>query len=273
MPFHKCSLCSYTSHEYTEFTLHMRSHDGEGPSYCSVCGRYLYCRNGSGTAGRRTNSDPPANPGNLHEAAVNGLLDHVKDFLSKGADINSKHGNSTALIKAAEKGHLNVMHHLIHAGANVNLPDSYGITALLASIFAEVEFDIKKEMVITLLHAGANPNIGMLHHSNVYSTLEIKPMAQKSPAIGRAAFIGAPDIAAACLAHGARQLHAGSMFCCYGPNVSDETKEAFQEVLNNPLSLENQAIRVIRSHIMNKDDISELPLPPPIKKRCLSLHL
>ncbi len=273
MPSHKCHLCGYTCHEYIEFALHIRSHDGEGPSHCSVCGRPLYRRNRPGTAGSRTNNAPPANPKNLHEAAAKGLLDHVKDFLSKGEDINGRRFlDATALIKAIEKGHLDVMHHLIHAGANINLANAFGVTPLLEAICANLAFDIRKEMVITLLHAGANPNIGILPASVVYLNPIIME-AMESPAIVRAASIGAPDIAAACLAHGARQVNACSISCCYGSNVSDETKGAFQEVLNNPLSLENQAIRVIRSHIMNKDDISELPLPPPIKKRCLSLYL
>ena len=274
MPSHKCHLCGYTCHEYTDFTLHMRSHDGGGLSHCSVCGRYLYRRNSQGTAGSRTNNAPPANPENLHEAAAKGLLDHVKDFLSKGEDINGRRFlNATALIKATEKGHLDVMHHLIHAGANINLTDAFGVTPLMGAMYANLAFDIRKEMVITLLHAGANPNIGLLPVSVFSSSPIINEKAIESPAIARAAFVGAPDIAAACLAHGARQLHADSMFDCYGSDVPDETKGVFQGLLNNPLSLENQAIRLIRSRIMNKDDISELPLPPLIKKRCLSLYL
>ena len=67
----------------------------------------------------------------LHLAAQQGNLVQVHSHINK-YDINAKGGNDeTALLKAAEKGHLEVVQLLLGFNPDVNLPNEYGITALI----------------------------------------------------------------------------------------------------------------------------------------------
>ena len=80
---------------------------------------------------RAAATDPSLNDG-LREAARHGDLAAVKTLLAKGAEVNSAtEFGATALIFAADSGHVEIVKALIDGGADVNLKDStYGSTAI-----------------------------------------------------------------------------------------------------------------------------------------------
>ncbi len=244
MTTYTCDQCQFTTSLRFELELHkIKSHNTS--FHCEVCGRFLPISTFDKLTYQKKRED--LDPENIHQAAMLGSVNLLKDYLSKGADINAKdkrHSQSTPLMYAARVGHLAVLHYLIHNGANVNIVDNVGDTAILKSIKGNKKNDIKKETVLALLYAGANPNLGKwLHFGNI---------------IDQAAKMGDPDFAATCIAYGARQVHASELF--YGHTVPPETKEKFQALLNNPLSLESLATRLVRSCVGTRDP-SELPLP------------
>lgn len=88
----------------------------------------------------------------LTDAATNGQVDVVKDLLAKGADVNAKFGDMTALMWAAQNGHADVVRVLLDK-ADVNAKDKDGDTALILAVqfgFADV--------VRVLLAKGADVN-------------------------------------------------------------------------------------------------------------------
>ena len=67
----------------------------------------------------------------IWEAAKQGDVDAVKQFIVDGEDVNAKdHRGSTPLLKAAYKGHKEVAELLIAEGADVNAKDDARITPL-----------------------------------------------------------------------------------------------------------------------------------------------
>ena len=77
-------------------------------------------------------ADPPDVNAGLRDAATKGNLETVKDFLSKGAAVDgATEFGATALIFAADRGHLEVVRTLIEHGADVNHKDAtYGSTPI-----------------------------------------------------------------------------------------------------------------------------------------------
>jgi ankyrin repeat protein len=67
----------------------------------------------------------------LRNAAVNGKLDDLKDFIELGANIdaNDNSQKKTALHYALEKEHMLCVHWLIEHGANYNIADALNTTA------------------------------------------------------------------------------------------------------------------------------------------------
>jgi hypothetical protein len=107
---------------------------------------------------------PQSRPGiGLHEAALTGNLQAVRQGIEAGADLNAKDpsGGSSPLIIAATFGRTEVAKALIAAGADVNQQNNDGSTALLtAALFCH------SEIVEALLAAGADKRI----RSNTGST-------------------------------------------------------------------------------------------------------
>ena len=88
-------------------------------------------------------------------AARYGYLDIIKLLLKAGANPNIKDSSgNTALIWVSINGHLNIVRLLLKAGANPNIKDSNGNTALTRAS-RHGHLDIVK----LLLKAGADPNI------------------------------------------------------------------------------------------------------------------
>jgi hypothetical protein len=91
----------------------------------------------------------------LLKAAEGGDTAAIVSLLDKGADINGRadiyNRNETALIRAADSGKDEVVKLLLARGANPNVPDSYGGTALMYAV-------AHATTVKALLEAGADVN-------------------------------------------------------------------------------------------------------------------
>ncbi len=93
----------------------------------------------------------------LMNAAYAGDLEHVRQLLAAGADVNAKdEGGWTALMKACynaeqKRGYAEVVQALIDVGADIEAPIGYGVRPLmLAAGYGEAD------VVDTLLKAGAD---------------------------------------------------------------------------------------------------------------------
>jgi NAD(P)-dependent dehydrogenase (short-subunit alcohol dehydrogenase family) len=97
---------------------------------------------------------PPS--GGLHQAALEGNLEAVRQHIAAGAELNEKEpsGGSSPLIIAATFGHTEVASVLIEAGADVDQRNNDGSTALLTAAFL-----CRAEIVAALLAAGADKSI------------------------------------------------------------------------------------------------------------------
>ena len=85
----------------------------------------------------------------LHLASFNGNIQIVERLLKLGLNINSKDGNGigrTPLIWVAEIGDLNMLRLLILNGANINLADEEGFTAMDTAV-GEGHISIVKELI------------------------------------------------------------------------------------------------------------------------------
>ncbi|MDX8411801.1 MAG: ankyrin repeat domain-containing protein [Mariprofundaceae bacterium] len=87
------------------------------------------------------------------KAASSGDEDAIKQALSLGVDVNAKDAaRNTVLHLAVKYGHVNIMHLLIEAGADLNARNDFDSTPLHLT---EKNIDT----IRILLEAGANPNI------------------------------------------------------------------------------------------------------------------
>ena len=83
----------------------------------------------------------------LLNAAKNGDLEVVNALIEKGADINLANKDGyTALILAAKYGHLGVVNALIEKGADINLVNEFGNTALMLAA-KEGRFEVVIELL------------------------------------------------------------------------------------------------------------------------------
>ncbi len=93
-------------------------------------------------------------------AGARGHLDILKMTLAHGADLQSvnRYGG-TALIPAAERGHVETVQQLIDAGVAVDHVNKLGWTALLEAVILGDGGYPYQEIVSILLNAGADPNL------------------------------------------------------------------------------------------------------------------
>lgn len=98
-------------------------------------------------------ADKPVSP--LVRASRGGHLEIVRVLLKAGADPNriSAYGNSSALTDAIEKKHVEVVHELVAAGANVNTPVEDACNAIQYAIITD-----NTDLIRFLLKAGADVN-------------------------------------------------------------------------------------------------------------------
>jgi peptidoglycan/LPS O-acetylase OafA/YrhL len=100
-----------------------------------------------------TEKQTPQETESLHAACVFGDLVTVKKYIASGADLNIREpeGGSSPLIVATLFGHTDIALALIEAGADVNLTNNDGSTALHTAAFF-----CRTEIVEALLKNGAN---------------------------------------------------------------------------------------------------------------------
>lgn len=94
-------------------------------------------------------------------AGAEGLLEILKLIIAAGADtkLTNRFGG-TALIPAAERGHVEVVQELLdHTDVDVNHVNNLGWTALLEAIILSEGGPRHVEIVRLLLAAGADPNL------------------------------------------------------------------------------------------------------------------
>ncbi|XP_069132753.1 myotrophin-like [Argopecten irradians] len=91
--------------------------------------------------------------GGLQWAIQNGDIARVNELLKQGADVNEVTNSRTPLHFAADYGQCEVIKILLEKGADINAPDKYDITPLLAAIFEE-----HTECVELLIKEGASTN-------------------------------------------------------------------------------------------------------------------
>ena len=111
-----------------------------------------------------------------------------------GADVNARTNNGvTPLMIAAEEGHINGVTSLVKCGANVDLQDKYGNTALhyAAGLSVDERFsDDLPEIVETLLNLGAShmcnhQGLKPLHQASISGNIAVVEYLIQRPEITR----------------------------------------------------------------------------------------
>jgi ankyrin repeat protein len=93
----------------------------------------------------------------LHETAREGNIKALKFLINKGIDVNSTHHlleACTPLMVAVVSRKWDIVDYLISVGANVDLQDNFGVTALMRATSHNSMILVKK-----LIAAGANKNL------------------------------------------------------------------------------------------------------------------
>ena len=86
---------------------------------------------GCGKSAQESSTKVKAPDISIHEVAMKGNIEAVKQHLATGTDVNTKDNRGkTSLHRAAEKGHKEIAELLIAAGADLNAKDDDGTTPL-----------------------------------------------------------------------------------------------------------------------------------------------
>ena len=126
-----------------------------------------------------------------------------------GADVNARTNNGvTPLMIAAEEGHINGVTSLVKCGANVDLQDKYGNTALhyAAGLSVDERFsDDLPEIVETLLNLGAShmcnhQGLKPLHQASISGNIAVVEYLIQRPEITREQRVDALELLGASLA-------------------------------------------------------------------------
>eukprot|EP01039_Chlorochromonas_danica_P003967 gene3967-4341_t len=105
-------------------------------------------------------------------AANNGHLECVKILLDHGVNINERSNNGkTAVHWATHWGHDTIVHYLLEQGANLTIPDKDGMTVLMTAVLSG-----KAALVSLLLKSGVPLAITAvnIHNGNALSIAEAK---------------------------------------------------------------------------------------------------
>lgn len=113
-------------------------------------------------------------------AGARGYLQILEATLAHGADLGSVNRfGGTALIPAAERGHVDTVRRLIAAGVDVYHVNRLGWTALLEAVLLGDGGVAHQQIVQALLEAGADPNLAdaegvtALHHAERRGQTEV----------------------------------------------------------------------------------------------------
>ena len=92
----------------------------------------------------------------LHDAVRGDCSKEIlQTIMRHGVDVNATNSNNaTALMMAVQKGNVEAIHELLHAGANTNIADEYGNTCLHDAV---LEY-IRKDVLQTIIYHGAHVN-------------------------------------------------------------------------------------------------------------------
>ncbi len=206
----------------------------------------------------------------IHHAAQCGSTAEVKRFLSEGVSIDCRNQNMlTPLMVAACRVDSRMVSYLIQWGADPNLIDSYGRTALIYAIVEDFQsYRTKLSVVHQLLRAGANPNIGIDQPTWLDERKGLVLHEDARGCMGQAAKNGDYEIAELCMKFGAMPLPTNKLV--FNSDVPDATKKEFEAMANNPVSLQSLTIKLIRDHV-RQDKLPGLPIPPAVLKDCFGL--
>ena len=94
----------------------------------------------------------------LNDAAYAGRTEMVQFLLDHGVPTDASPDGMTALMHAAGQGHVDVVRLLIKRGADVNMADRMGVTALGVALTGKYRSELKKNhrVIKLLIEAGAN---------------------------------------------------------------------------------------------------------------------
>lgn len=97
-------------------------------------------------------------------AAEEGDLEKVKSLLKQGRSINERDPGTkfgwTPLIAAIYQRNTNVAHYLIASGADVNIPDNQGKTAIMWATVSDENLDIVQDLIAHEADLNAKDNMG-----------------------------------------------------------------------------------------------------------------
>jgi ankyrin repeat protein len=97
----------------------------------------------------------------LTQATIQGALPMVRKLIQHGASLNAQNIDGWAALHfAAQEYKVEIAHLLIDNGAIVDVQDNHGNTPLWRAVFSSQG---RREMIETLLRAGANPNRANRH--------------------------------------------------------------------------------------------------------------
>ncbi len=103
----------------------------------------------------------------------------IRRLLSLGADVNqADREGKTALIYAAEKGHMGLVQELLNKGAKVDHVDSFGWTALGQALVATANEQDQFKVLQLFLKSGASLNNSFPSDSQAYSNTSIHNQLQ-----------------------------------------------------------------------------------------------
>jgi ankyrin repeat protein/beta-lactamase regulating signal transducer with metallopeptidase domain len=112
--------------------------------------------------------EEPGSVKSIHEAAANGDVALVKKLIAEGADVNATEGNKAwpPLFSAVRGSHPEVVKILLANGANVNIAETWGYTAVYYAIWNDDEKTVK-----ALISAGLDVNKGPGNEKDEYPPL------------------------------------------------------------------------------------------------------
>lgn len=99
---------------------------------------------------------------NIHNAAFNGNIRHVRNLLNSGTNVNLRNNEEgqTPLISAARRGHLDIVRLLISRGANVNARDTASRVSPLMAAAAAGHVQVIRELIKKGAYVNARSEFG-----------------------------------------------------------------------------------------------------------------